>query len=150
MKRTAEIVLTVIGIVLYGLPILLSGIFLSNKDNPQFRQELENMMNSSPEMQGNGAINVNQMLDAMGTFTMVVMVAALVAIALGILSIVFLKGDKKPKAAGIILIVTAIIMTFGTVGLGIFAGVAYLIAGIVALVRKSKKPTDGETSIESY
>ncbi|WP_226585497.1 DUF4064 domain-containing protein [Halobacillus litoralis] len=149
MKRTAEIVLTVIGIVLFGLPVLLSSILLNTKDNPQVRQELENFMNS-PEMKMEGqasTMSISQIMDAMGSFAMFVLIAAIIAIALGILSVLFLRGDKKPKAAGIILIVTAVIMTFATVGMGIFGGAAYLIAGIVALVRKKKKPVVEEGTI---
>lgn len=149
MKRTAEIIITVIGIILYGLPLALSGLLLSMKDNPQFQQEMENFMNS-PQMQMEGeaaSISMGEMLNAMGSFAQFVIIAAVIAIALGILCIVFLKGNKKPKAAGIILIITAILMTFATVGMGIFAGAAYLIAGIVALARKPKKPVVEEGTV---
>ncbi len=177
MKRTVEIVLTIIGMVLFGLPVLVSSILLNTKDNPQVKQELENFMNS-PEMQMEGQesmpeisqmidamgsfgmfvliaaliaiglgilsalFQISQMIDAMGSFGMFVLIAALIAIGLGILSALFLKGNKKPKAAGIILIVTAIIFTFATVFIGVFGGAVYLIAGIVALVRKPKNPAE--------
>ncbi|SEI08090.1 Protein of unknown function [Halobacillus karajensis] len=144
MKRTVEIVLTIIGMVLFGLPVLVSSILLNTKDNPQVKQELENFMNS-PEMQMEGQESmpeISQMIDAMGSFAMFVLIAALIAIGLGILSALFLKGNKKPKAAGIILIVTAIIFTFATVFIGVFGGAVYLIAGIVALVRKPKNPAE--------
>ncbi|CDQ21478.1 DUF4064 domain-containing protein [Halobacillus karajensis] len=144
MKRTVEIVLTIIGMVLFGLPVLVSSILLNTKDNPQVKQELENFMNS-PEMQMEGQESmpeISQMIDAMGSFGMFVLIAALIAIGLGILSALFLKGNKKPKAAGIILIVTAIIFTFATVFIGVFGGAVYLIAGIVALVRKPKNPAE--------
>ncbi|MBN8237311.1 DUF4064 domain-containing protein [Halobacillus kuroshimensis] len=147
MKRTAEIVLTVIGIVLFGLPIILSGILLNTKDNPQVRQELESFMNS-PEMQMEGQMNINQIVDAMGSFAMFVLIASLIAIGLGILAIVFLKGDKKPKAAGIILIITAVIFTFATFGMGLFGAAAFLIAGIVALVRKKKSTVEDGGTID--
>lgn len=150
MKRTAEIIFTVIGILLYAIPVVLAGILLSVKDNPQFRAEIERGINTAPNADELGNINMDQMIDFLGTFTTVILVAAVLAIALGVLSIVFLKGDKKPKAAGIILIITAIVMTFGTVGLGLFAGVAYLIAGIIALVRKKKKPIEETNTVESY
>ncbi|KHE67035.1 DUF4064 domain-containing protein [Halobacillus sp. BBL2006] len=149
MKRTAEIIFTVIGILLYAIPVVLGGMLLNVKDDPQFRAEIEKGIQSAPNADQVGNINMDQMIDFLGTFTIVILVAAILAIALGILSIVFLKGNKKPKAAGIILIITAIVMTFGTVGLGLFAGVAYLIAGIIALVRKSKKPIEETSGMES-
>jgi ABC-type phosphate transport system permease subunit len=147
MKRTVEMVFTIIGIVLFGLPVLLSGIMLNAKDNPQIREDLESFMNS-PEVQMEGEItssDLGQMMDMMGSFAMFIMIASLIAIGLGILAAVFLKGNKKPKAAGIILIITAVIMTFATVFMGLFGGVSYLIAGIVALVRKPKTPVEEGT-----
>lgn len=149
MKRTVEIVLTIIGIVLFGLPVLLSGIMLNAKDNPQIREEMESFINS-PEVQMEGEItssDLGQMMDMMGSFAMFILIASLIAIGLGILAVIFLKGNKKPKAAGIILIITAVIMTFATVFIGLFGGVAYLIAGIVALVRKPKTPVEEESTI---
>ncbi|MYL51645.1 DUF4064 domain-containing protein [Halobacillus litoralis] len=146
MKRTVEIVLTIIGIVLFGLPVLLSGVLLNSADNPQIQQEIENFMNS-PEIQMEGEMSstdMTQMFEMMGSFAMFVLIASLIAIGLGILAAVFLKGNKKPKAAGIILIISAIIFTFATVFMGLFGGVAYLIAGIVALVRKPKKTATDE------
>ncbi|MGP4063244.1 DUF4064 domain-containing protein [Halobacillus litoralis] len=149
MKRTVEIVISVIGMVLFGLPVLLSGLMLNMKDNEQFKQEMESFMNS-PEMQaegGAGGINIGEMINMLGSFALFAMIAAIIAIGLGILSAVFLKGNKKPKAAGIILIITAIIMTFATFGMGLFGGVAYLIAGIVALARKPKTPVEEGATI---
>ncbi|MBH0231666.1 DUF4064 domain-containing protein [Halobacillus yeomjeoni] len=148
MKRTAEIILTVVGMVLYGLPVLLSTILLNVKDNPEVRREIERGLQTAPNADQMGAVNMDQMMDFLGSFATFILVAALISIGLGILSIVFLKGDKKPKAAGIILIVTAVLMTFGTVGFGLFAGVAYLIAGIVALVRKSKQNTEDVQTVD--
>lgn len=151
MKRTAEIILTVIGIVLYGLPVIISAFLLNLKNNPEMVGEMERAMQNAPnsDQMQMGDVNMEQMMSFLGSFATIVLVAAILSIILGILSIVFLKGDKKPKAAGIILIVTAVVMTFGTIGFGLFGGVAYLIAGIVALVRKSNKPIENEPVIES-
>ncbi|MYL21799.1 DUF4064 domain-containing protein [Halobacillus litoralis] len=146
MKRTAEIVLTVIGIVLFGLPVIFSGIMLNAKENQAFQAEIERAVNSQDmNMQG---LNVNQIIDMVGTVSIVIIVAALIAIALGILAIFFLKGDKKPKAAGIILIITAIVFTFATFGLGLFGAAPFLIAGIVALVRKKKSTVEDGGTID--
>lgn len=152
MKRTVEIVLTVIGMLLFIIPIFAGFTFQMVKDNPQIRQQVENAVREAENSQNIEAMpmDVNQLFNVLGTFTMVILIAGILAIGLGILAIVFLKGNKKPKAAGIILIISAIVMTFATFALGLFGGAAYLVAGIVALVRKSTKPLEDEHTIESY
>ncbi|MCA0972521.1 DUF4064 domain-containing protein [Halobacillus litoralis] len=144
MKRTVEIVITVIGIILYGFPLIIGFFFQSFQNNPQAREDFMAAMQEAPNGQDLEGINMDEMFNFLGTFTMVIIVASLIAIGLAILSIVFLKGNKKPKAAGIILIITAVVFALATVFFGLFGSVAFLIAGIVALVRKPPKPTDEE------
>ncbi|MFC7062872.1 DUF4064 domain-containing protein [Halobacillus seohaensis] len=148
MKRTLEIVLSVIGAVIYGLALGIGAVFVNFKDNPEARAELESILNQDPNVDPS-QISVDQIMNGMAAGAWTVVVAALIAIAIGILSIVFLKGNKRPKAAGIILIVGGVLTTFGTFGLGLFGGIAYLIGGIVALVRRPKQPT-AEESQETY
>ncbi|MFG6150519.1 DUF4064 domain-containing protein [Halobacillus sp. B23F22_1] len=149
MKRTVEIVFTIIGAVFFGLALALGAFFANMGDNPQARAELESIINQDPNVDPD-QISVDQLMNAMSTGAWTVVVAGLIAVALGILCIVFLKGNKKPKAAGIILIVAAVLLTFGTFGLGLFGGIAYLIAGITALVRKPKSPVVNEEPTETY
>ncbi|WP_101846777.1 DUF4064 domain-containing protein [Halobacillus sp. Marseille-P3879] len=137
MKRTIEIVFTVIGAVFFGLAAAIGAFFVNMGDNPQARAEIESILSQDPDVDTD-QISVDQIMDGMAAGAWTVLIAAILAIVLGILCIVFLKGNKKPKAAGIILIITAVLMTFGTFGVGLFGGIAYLIGGIVALVRKPK------------
>ncbi|GGD01606.1 hypothetical protein GCM10007216_35400 [Thalassobacillus devorans] len=50
-----------------------------------------------------------------------------------------LKGNKKPKLAGILLIVIAVMATIVTIGVAVVAGLFYIIAGVLSIVRKSKE-----------
>ncbi|WJE16063.1 DUF4064 domain-containing protein [Halobacillus sp. ACCC02827] len=145
VKRTVEIVLTVIGMVLFGIPLFVSTVVMGGIDDPGVREGVENFINSSEFQAQPGAEDFTSgqlltMFESLGQF---VLIASIVGLAVGILALIFLIGNKKPKAAGIMLIVSAIVLTLATLFLGIFGGAAYLVAGIVALVRKSRKPLDG-------
>ncbi len=147
MSRMIEIVLTIVGILLYALPLVVGFMFRSLNNNPQLREDFMAAMEQAPNAQELQNVNMDEMFNFMGTFATLLIIAAIIAIALGILAIVFLKGNKKPKAAGIILIVTAVVFTLATVFIGLFGSAAFLIAGIVALVRKTPKPSDEIESV---
>ncbi|MYL33849.1 DUF4064 domain-containing protein [Pontibacillus yanchengensis] len=139
MSRKAEIIITIIGMVMFTGLLGLSIIFLSVQGNPEFQQMLQESLNETySQMEGGQTIDLNEMANMISSFTTYVLVASLIGVGLGGLSIFLLKGNKKPKTSGIILIVTAVIGTIATLFLSFFGGIAYLIAGIMALVRKPK------------
>ncbi|UOR10462.1 DUF4064 domain-containing protein [Halobacillus amylolyticus] len=148
MKRIVEIVFTVIGLVIYGLTAVLSLVFLNVQDNPGWRADMQSILNQDQNME-QAQISVDQIMEGVASVTWIIIISALVAVILGIVAVVFLKGNKKPKPAGIILIITGIVTTIGTIGFGLFGGLAFLIAGIIALVRKSENPIDDESSFAS-
>lgn len=149
MKRIVETVFVVIGLLIYGITTALSFIFLNIQDNDRWRAEMQSMLNQDPNFE-QSQISVDQIMQGVASGVWVIIISALVAVILGILAIVFLKGNKRPKAAGIILIITGVVTTVGTFGLGIFGGIAFLIAGIVTLARKEKKPIEEESSSLNY
>ena len=51
------------------------------------------------------------------------------------------KKNAYPKTMGIIMIILAVVCALVTFGLGIIAGLFYVIAGIVALVKRAPKNT---------
>ncbi|WP_079525386.1 DUF4064 domain-containing protein [Halobacillus hunanensis] len=149
MKRIVETVFVVIGLLIYGITTALSFVFLNIQDNEGWRAEMQSMLDSDPNLE-QAQISVDQIMEGVASVTWLIIISALVAIILGILAIVFLKGNKKPKPAGIILIITAVVTTVGTIGFGLFGGLAFLIAGIVTLARKGKKPLEEESSSVNY
>ena len=82
-------------------------------------------------------VNADQILSFLSNGTLVILAISVLCAVLGIVSLFKLKGDRNPKSAGKILIITAIFGTILTLFTGILGGLPYLIAGIVALVRKS-------------
>ncbi|MBM7599667.1 cytochrome bd-type quinol oxidase subunit 2 [Virgibacillus halotolerans] len=130
MKRTGEIVLGVIGAIFYGLGALFGVIMLFLKNQQDFLREIY----EDPEFAD--VFDFNSLVNSLAAGGWTLIITSLIALILGIIAIVFIKGNKKPKAAGIIFIVTAVVITIVTFGAAILPGIFFLIAGIMCLVRK--------------
>ncbi|MBS4175279.1 DUF4064 domain-containing protein [Bacillus sp. FJAT-49736] len=136
MKRTAEITLSIIGVVIsafVGGAVALIGALFKNES---FQEQIKNEMENDPDL---GAVDPSSVLNAVGNGSWWIVIASLVGIILGILAAVYLKGNKKPKLAGILLIIAAVISVIMTVGVNWLPGILFLIAGILSLARKPKK-----------
>ncbi|MDX8046348.1 DUF4064 domain-containing protein [Gracilibacillus sp. S3-1-1] len=142
MKRTAEITLSIIGSVLYLIGALFGGIFRMFEGNEELREEIMN----DPQVQQTDIGDVQLILDTMGSFGTVIVVSSIIAIVVGIVASILFKGNNKPVIASILLLVTSVVIIFITYGLGIFAGIFFIIAGIMGLARKPKQ----EVNMEQY
>ncbi|ANU09637.1 hypothetical protein A1A1_16550 [Planococcus antarcticus DSM 14505] len=141
MKRTVEVVLGIIGALVYALTAALGGFMVWLQNN---RDILEESLNETAEQNTEiGTGDVEAMIDALGTGGWLLAIASVVAVILGIVAMVLLKGNKKPMVSGIIFIATAVIVAIVTGGAGIIAGIFYVIAGIMCLVRKPKQMIEG-------
>ncbi|MFD1068130.1 DUF4064 domain-containing protein [Oceanobacillus locisalsi] len=130
MKRTGEIVLGIIGILVYGLVTALGGFMLFLQNNEGLLQDaVEETPQASFE-------DLNMVMEGMGTGGWALVITSILAIVLSIVAMVLIKGNKRPKIAGIILIITSVLGTIFTVGIGIFPGIFLLISGIMCLARK--------------
>ncbi|WP_010676497.1 DUF4064 domain-containing protein [Bacillus timonensis] len=141
MKRTGEIVLTIIGACFFALISVFGFMFLGLSEDSAFTQEMENIAAEDPSLEGVEMGFLTDMVAAGGWYFIIV---GILAIILGIVSLVLLKGDKHPKAAGILLIVIAVLSTLATFLISIIASILYLIAGILCLVRKQKESFNPE------
>lgn len=131
MKRTGEVVLGVIGALAYAFFAIVGGFmaWLQGED-----ELLQNIFDEGVT-EGTG-LSQNEVIDAMGDGGWMIAVSSVIAIILGIIAMVLLKGNKKPVVAGIIFIAVAVVISFTSFGTGIFGGIFFLIAGIMCLVRK--------------
>ncbi|ENH96479.1 hypothetical protein J416_10716 [Gracilibacillus halophilus YIM-C55.5] len=143
MKRTAEVVLAIIGAFVYGLFGFFGVMFLILQNNEEF---IEQSLQNNPAIEGGQTIDPDLFMQFMGVGGTIIIVGSLICVALGIVAMVLFKGDNKPKPASIILIIVGALTTVITFGGAIFAGIFYVIAGIMGLVRK-KKP---EAALENY
>lgn len=135
MKRTGEIVLSVIGTVLYGLSAAFFGLLIALFNNEQFIYEMEK--ETPPE----DLEYLYMGLDFINASGVIAIGITILAMILGIVSTVLLKGDKNPKVAGIILLSTSVLASVITLGAAIFPSIFLFIAGIMALVRKAPQTT---------
>ncbi|WP_170875256.1 DUF4064 domain-containing protein [Virgibacillus pantothenticus] len=140
MKRTVEMIFTVIGLLVFLLMSISVGVvaFTDNAKIETMAKEFVQLQEQTSQP-GVEEFSEQEFETVIETGTNYLFFVFLINLVLGVLALFFLKGDKKPKAAGILLIVTAIVGTIASLFFGIIGGAAYLIAGIVALVRRPKK-----------
>lgn len=137
MKRTAEIVLGIIGALGFAFMAALGGFMLWMQNNRDLI-ESEMTTGTGDPTTDFSVEEFEAAMDMLGAGGWILLASAIAAIVLGIVAMVLLKGNKKPVIAGIIFIVTAVIVSIITTGAGVIAGIFYLIAGIMCLVRKPK------------
>ncbi|QFT90730.1 hypothetical protein FIU87_18970 [Bacillus sp. THAF10] len=135
MKRTTEIVLSVIAVVLSGLTALMGLFFNSMFGDPEMRDMMEQEMSADPALEGQDMTAIMDMIEMVGPSLLIVGILSLV---LGIIGIIAIKGNKKPILAGVMLILAALIIGIGTIGVAFIPAILFLIAGIMSLVRKPK------------
>ncbi|KYC63310.1 MAG: DUF4064 domain-containing protein [Heyndrickxia coagulans] len=133
MKRTAEIILSVIGAVLNGLAAILVIFMTMTMKSQSFIDEMEAQMKSGATIREADFQTVLHTIQALGWGIAVVLIIGTV---IGIVAAVQLRNNKRPKLSGILLIIDALLVFFFTVGFGVLPALLYLIAGILSLVRK--------------
>jgi len=139
VSRTGEMLLTVLGIIVFGFFAVIGGATIWMNKNPDKVAE----MLEAEDIETNENVDLSTdeflaLVDEIGTSGWIVLSGSILAILLGLVAIFLLRQNKHPKAAGIILLATAVISTFMTFFLGFIGGIIYVITGIMALVRKPK------------
>lgn len=140
LKRTGEIALTIIGAVFNLIGVGIFSLFTTFSKTDYF---MYNFLGAYGTEEDIFFINI---MTGIGWFLSIISLLALIA---GIVALLFFKGDKKPKAAGIILIITSVILALGTFMMAFLAALCYLIAGIMGLVRKPPQADQDEIITDS-
>lgn len=143
MRRTVEVVLSIIGAFVYLLGALFGFLFRALEGNDEM---FEGLVAEDPSLTQEDMEAMEIMLNGIGSVGNVLIAGSVISIIAGIVAIIFFKGNKKPKVASIILLVVGGGTTLITFGAAIFAGIFYIIAGIMGLVRKPKQ----EVNMEQY
>lgn len=136
MKRTAEKVMSIIGIVINLFMIGMAVLVNVGLSDASVRNSIEQELNNDPAMADAG-VDINMVMDLLGGIGWGFVIVVLISTILSIISVVVLK--RKPKMAGILLIISALIVGIGTILLGWLPAILFLIAGIMCLVRKPKE-----------
>lgn len=137
MKRTGEIVLTVIGIIVNIL--MIAGVFILNVlfSDEQTRLDFEREMMNDPTVAESGMdpAMISAFFSGLGTYFIVVVVISTI---LSIIAMVVVRGNRKPKLAGGLLIGSSVLVGLGTFFAGWLPALLFLIAGIMCFARKPK------------
>ncbi len=143
MKRTGEIALGIIGIILSALMSLGGILLIWANQSGDVKIALEDEFTSDPSLELNSG-DVSMMIDAFGTFGWAIIIASIIGIILGLIGVLSIKGNKKPTLAGWMFIIGAVLTGIISVGFGFLPAILYLIAGIMAFARKapSELPAD--------
>lgn len=132
MKYKTETILTAIGILLFG--ILFAGSILLYGNLEGSPETLE-LVQSFMEDENIDEFSEQQLISYIGYLFIYLSAVSFAWMILGAVAIFLFKKENKGKTAGILLIVTAILGTLSTIGLGIFSGIFYLTAGVMAMTR---------------
>lgn len=139
MRRTAEIVFTIIGVLFYAFVTFSGALLIWIQNNKDMLRGI--MEDEAARESGISMAEFNEALEGIDNGGWLLAIIGVVGLVLGIVSIIYLRGNKKPKQAGIMLIVVAIVSLI-LLGLGTWILVLpYIVAGILALARKSTQIT---------
>lgn len=133
MKRTVETILSIIGIIGYGFVGVLGGLMLFLQNNESFLREI---MEEDPELFG----DLESFTAEMGAGGWMLIITAIIALIAVVIALILLKGNKKPKTAGGLLLAVAIIGSIMTAGFGAVSGILFFIAGSMCFVRRKPVP----------
>ena len=131
--RRLEIIIGILGTLIYAFNAFMGGMLIWLKGNEE--ETVREFYTNNPDA---SEVDVDTLISSMDTSGWVLIILSVLAIVLGIIAMVLLKEDKKPKVAGIIFIATATITMF--FGMGIMVGAAYFIAGLLCFFRKPQPP----------
>src|SRR5699024_86051 len=139
MKRTIEIILIVFGMIVYGFFSLMGAAIIWMQNN---REKAKDFCKSNEAADDTFTFEeVEEEINNIGSSGWIFTLTLLLAIVVGIVALILLKGNKYPKPAGLLLIFSSI-MFIVVVGMGPgIGGAFYLIAGIVCMVRNEDPTT---------
>lgn len=139
MKRTVEIILIVLGMIVYGFFALIGAAVIWLQNN---REEAEEFFEGNKGTEDTFTFaEFEEAINEIGNMGWVFTLTLIAAIFVGIIALILLKDNKHPKPAGILLAFASIIFTV-IIGIGAgIGGIFYLIAGIICFVRKEDLTT---------
>ncbi|MGF2615939.1 DUF4064 domain-containing protein [Rossellomorea vietnamensis] len=135
VKRTGEIVMGIIGVILSALFAVMG--FVWNANSGAIEEMMQEDFSQDPTLTAEDTNFIMQSMESVGPFLIGL---GLISSILGLIAVLLIKGNKKPVIAGILFIIAALVVGLGTIGVGFLPGILFLIAGIMAFVRKPKDP----------
>ncbi|WP_067837709.1 DUF4064 domain-containing protein [Amphibacillus sediminis] len=136
IKRKIEIILITLGAIIFAFFCVLGISMMAVKNDESAVSNLYNEMKL--EFAVEEMPEYAEFLETISRGAILMIAIAVIAIVAGVLSAIMLKGNKRPKPAGIVLLALGLIIGFLQFGISLFGGMLYAIAGAMALFRKPK------------
>ncbi|OIU72607.1 hypothetical protein BHE18_04645 [Rossellomorea aquimaris] len=125
----------IIGIVLSALFSIIGIVTNMSIDDPMVMEEMEKMIESDPAITTQDSSFILGIAESMGWYLILI---GVIASILGLIAVLTIVKNRKPILSGIMFILAALVIGVGTIGFGFVPGLLFLIAGIMAFVRKPK------------
>lgn len=138
LNRRIEIFLIIMGMAIFFF-FGISGVTMINVHGDdeaaleiyeQFMQEEAAELENVP--------TYDEFVETLRTAGVITLVLAVIAEAAGIVSILLLKNDKRPKVAGVLLLIVGIFVSSLQFIIALVGSVFFIIAAMMALFRKRK------------
>ncbi|WP_167629741.1 DUF4064 domain-containing protein [Listeria valentina] len=146
IKRTGEVVLSMIGLVLalfmQVAMTIVSFNFLAKTKTESGYEIFAGRYEQAIHDAGvslNDAPSASSIVDALHGFSIFFIVALVAVILFSILGIIFIVGNKKPVLAGFLFLLAGIVVILATFLVGFVPALLFLIAAIMCWARKPKR-----------
>ncbi|GIO22728.1 DUF4064 domain-containing protein [Oceanobacillus sp. J11TS1] len=137
IKYTVSIILIVIGLLSFGVLAMNSYSMLDNLEtDEEFKGYIEDTLENAGDK--TRSATMEEQIDFFSNSVLFIITISVICVLLGMMAIIFLSKRKKVKLVGILLTVIAVLSTVLTLGLGVIASIAYLIAGVITLLKHRK------------
>ena len=141
INRKAEIFLIIMGMAVFFFFGVTGATMINVHDDDETAMELyEQYLDDEVAIEaGDEEIaTYDEFVETLRTAGMIIIVIAIITVIIGIVSVLLLKNDKRPKIAGILLLIVGIFIGFLQFFVALMASVFYIVSGLMALFRKPK------------
>lgn len=141
INRKIEIFLVIMGMAVFFFFGVTGATMINVHDDDEaamdlYEQYLEDEI--AIEADDEDIATYDEFVETLRTAGMIIIVIAIITVIIGIVSVLLLKNDKRPKAAGILLLIVGIFIGFLQFFVALMASVFYIVSGLMALFRKPK------------
>lgn len=144
INRKIELILIIVGLAVFVLfGVSGTSMIIAHNDEAGAGLDLyESFLREAPapeEMTEDQVIpDFEEFLVQLRTIGIIIIVLSIVAIIVGVASFVMLKNNKKPKLAGLFLLIIGVFVGLLQFAIAIIGSLVYAIAGLMATFRKPK------------
>lgn len=141
INRKIEIFLVIMGMAVFFFFGITGATMINVHDDDETAMDLYEQYLGDEiaiEADAEDVATYDEFVETLRTAGTIIIVIAVITVIIGIVSVLLLKNDKRPKIAGILLLIVGIFIGFLQFFIALMASVFYIISGLMALFRKPK------------